>query len=77
METDPTSYTITLHKKGYLIGPQVCVYGTTCSSILKIEYQSNLLAEKNSEKYFSMDESLINHYKGKQVWPLGICDKIS
>ena len=44
---------------------------------LKIEYQSNPLGEKDGNKYFSADESLINHYKGRQIWLLGICDNIT
>ena len=38
------------------------------SKYLKIEYQSNFLGELNANKYFSFDESLINHIDGKQVW---------
>ena len=41
---------------------------------LKISYQSNLLADKNQNKYLSVDESLITHVEGKQVWLLGIID---
>ena len=44
---------------------------------LKIEYQSNFLGEQNANKYFSVDESLINHIDGKQVWLLGIIDNAS
>ena len=44
-----------------------------CKS-LKIEYQSTLLGNENEWKYYSADESLINHYNGKQIWLLGICD---
>ena len=38
------------------------------SKFLKINYQSGLLGEKNQNKYFSIDETLINHIEGKQVW---------
>ena len=47
------------------------------SKYLKIEYQSNFLGELNANKYFSVDESLINHIDGKQVWLLGIIDNSS
>ena len=168
MESDPISYAIVLYKKGYLVGPKVCVCGNKCFNIykdlkyktnqcsfscnnykckrkfpitinsffqnfpnqnirliseimkcflirefnaakaykyinnelklfvsdklirkvftemrkiickyLKIEYQSKPLGEKDAEKYFSVDESLINHYKGKKVWLLGISDNLS
>ena len=41
---------------------------------LKIEYQSSLLRNDNEGKYYSVGETLINHYDGKQIWLLGICD---
>lgn len=47
-----------------------------CKNI-KIEYQSNPLDLKDSYKCFSVDESLINHYQGRQFRLLGICDNIS
>ena len=33
-----------------------------------------MLGEKDERKYFSIDESLISHLGGKQVWLLGIID---
>jgi len=41
---------------------------------LKIDYQSSLLGHENEGKYYSVDETLINHIDGKQIWLLGICD---
>ena len=41
---------------------------------LKIEYQSSLLGNENEGKYYSVDETLINHIEGRQIWLLGICD---
>lgn len=35
------------------------------------------MGEKNENKYFSVDESLINHIDGKQVCLLGIIDNAS
>ena len=32
------------------------------------------MGEKDEGKYFSIDESLISHLGGKQVWFLGIID---
>lgn len=32
---------------------------------LKLEYQSNPLGEKDSNKFLLADETLINHYKGR------------
>ena len=43
---------------------------------LKIDYQSNPLGFKDSGKNFSVDELLISHYKGRQIWLLGICDNL-
>lgn len=42
--------------------------------ILKIEFQSSLLGNKNEGKYYVVDQILINHYDGKQIWLLGSCD---
>lgn len=35
-------------------------------------YQTDLLGELNQRDYFSVDESLFGHRKGKQIWILGI-----
>lgn len=35
------------------------------------------MGELNANKYFSVDESLINRIDGKQVWLLGIIDNAS
>jgi len=45
--------------------------------VFKNRIQSNLLGEKTVTSFFSVDESLINHYNGKQVWLFGICDNIA
>ena len=39
---------------------------------LKFEYQLSSLADENEKGYFSIDESLIAHKNGKQIWLLGI-----
>ena len=44
------------------------------SKYFKIIYQSELLGPLNGNGYYSVDESLINHYQGHQVWLLGIRD---
>ena len=41
---------------------------------LKIFYQSEQLGTDGETEYFSVDESLINHFDGKQVWLIGICN---
>ena len=41
---------------------------------LKIEYQSSLLWNENEGKYYSVEETLINHYDRKQIGLLGNCD---
>lgn len=35
-----------------------------------------MLGEKDENKYFSIDESLISHLGGKIVWLLGVIDNI-
>jgi hypothetical protein len=40
----------------------------------KIIYESELLGTLNGNGYYGVDESLINHYKGHQVWLLGTRD---
>ena len=44
---------------------------------IKIVYQSETLKNNNDNNYYSVDESLINHYNGKQVWLIGICNNIT
>ena len=36
-----------------------------------VVYQSEVLGEKNSHKYFSVDGSLINHKNNRQLWIIG------
>ena len=43
---------------------------------MKITYQSNMLGEKDENKFFSIDESLISHLGGKKVWLFGIIENI-
>lgn len=47
------------------------------SKYFKNIYQSVLLGNFNANNYFSIDESLINHYHGKQVWLIGMTDNIN
>ena len=44
------------------------------SNYINIEYQSNLLGELNSRKYYSVDECNIITINGTQIWLLGIID---
>ena len=46
------------------------------SKFLKINYQSGYLGEKNQNKFFSIDERLINYIEGQQVWLIEIIDNI-
>lgn len=41
---------------------------------LKIEFQNILLGNENEGKYYSVDETLISHFEGKQILLLGICN---
>ena len=47
------------------------------SKFIKNAYQSELLDTLNENLYYSGDESLINHYNGKQMWLLGIKDYLN
>ena len=47
------------------------------SKYFKSIYQRELLRNLNSNLYYSIDESLINHYHGKQVWILGVTDNFN
>ena len=47
------------------------------SKYFKISYQGELLGNLNANRYYSIDESLINHYHAKQVWLLVITDNIN
>ena len=47
------------------------------SKYFKIIYQRELLGTRNANSYYSVDESLINHYNGKQVWYLGITGNLN
>ena len=39
--------------------------------------QGEILGPKNSNKYYSVDESLLSHTKaGEQIWVMGIIDNI-
>ena len=39
---------------------------------MKFEYRSLPLPDENENGFFSIDESLITHRNGKQIWLLGI-----
>ena len=44
---------------------------------MKILYASESISSKNKNEFFSMDESLINHKKGRQIWLLGVINNQS
>ena len=39
---------------------------------MKILYSSEAISFQNKNEFFSMDESLINHKNGRQIWLLGV-----
>jgi len=49
----------------------------TINKYLKIYYQSQAFGEENANRYFSCDESLINHINGRQIWLIGLTDNTS
>ena len=42
-----------------------------------MQYEKDIFAEENTWGYYSADESLFTHIKGKQIWVLNIINTIN
>ncbi len=49
----------------------------TITKYLKVYYQRETFGEEDANRYFSFDESLINHINGRQIYLIELTDNIT